>query len=71
MVKKAGETAFEYFNIAEYDLIQVFIGLEVKYPDKYTNKKISFDATQAAEKFMKGYIKYNGFDTFIEHDLRK
>jgi len=71
MAKICRETPFEYFNLAEYDTISIYLNLEVKYTDKYTNKKISNDATQAAEKFMKGYIKYNGFDTFIEHDLTK
>ena len=64
------ESADELFDKAERDIMSVDILLtELKYPEDRKYDIICFHATQAVEKFLKGYIISNGKNARKIHDL--
>jgi len=64
------ETADELTGMAEKDMVTVKLLIEEKFnPEDYMYNIICFHATQAIEKFLKGYIISNGKTVEKIHDL--
>jgi HEPN domain-containing protein len=64
------ENPDELAGMAEKDMVTVKLLIEKKfYPEDYMYNIICFHATQAVEKFLKGYIINNGKTVEKIHDL--
>jgi HEPN domain-containing protein len=65
------ESVFELFNLAEYDTIQAYLGMEKTNVRHIKNKDICMYITQATEKYLKGYIKEKNKTAYHNHDLKE
>jgi HEPN domain-containing protein len=64
------ETSFELFDKAESDVLIIDSHIKNKnIPENWKYDAVCFHATQAAEKFLKGFIIDNGQDVKKLHDL--
>ena len=63
------ETALELFDAAEGDILDLDLKIRKQRPLNIMYDKICYQATQAAEKFIKGFIKYNNKEIHRTHDL--
>jgi len=64
------ETPFELFDKAESDVLMIDSHIRNKsIPEKWKHDGICFHATQAVEKFLKGFIIHNGQAVKKSHNL--
>jgi len=66
---KVTETAFTLFDAAEGDIIDIDLKIRKQRPLNQVYDKICYQSSQAAEKFIKGFIRYNNSDVFRTHEL--